>query len=172
MSHITSDLTLIEKKTITTGTTTVTFSSLDGDADEVYLLIGRIKNGTGSDSDYFLRPNGISTNQETTELAWFPFSTVVGVNANLILLFLEASNIGSYTMTFHAKRSSNSVAMSRLFTGQFTEHDVAGVSAVGEMTAGFWNETSTNVTSLDIVATTASAIGDGSELLLYKVAQA
>ena len=36
---------------------------------------------------------------------------------------------------------------------------------------GLWNETSTNITSLDIVADAANGIGDGSVISLYKYAQ-
>ena len=61
---------LVEKKLITVNSTTVTFSGLDGDVDDVYYLTIRNNKNTVGGTFLDIQPNGITTNQDTALIFW------------------------------------------------------------------------------------------------------
>ncbi len=162
-----SGLTLVEKKTITANSTTVTFSGLNGDTDEVYLLVGRIKaSATGG---LVLRPNGATTNLTSAQNAVSAGSNFPGSTSTWRFLNPNSGDVYSFSATINASKVNNSVAMRRDFFSHAGGYN--GSNAILFTAGGDWNETSTNITSLDIVSETATGIGDGSTLALYKYAQ-
>jgi hypothetical protein len=169
-SPATGALTLIEKKEILAAVTTVTFAGLDGNADGIYVLESHIVPAAAANSDYLLNPNGLTTNQAGTQMI---FSVGYSRFANTRMLI--GSTVGG----------SGAGATGALFATTKLWARAAGPGAVGlerrflsvaqylgvtkaEATAG-WTDTSTNVTSLVIEASTASNIGIGSTLSLYKL---
>lgn len=159
-------LVLVEKKLITSAVTDVTFSGLDGNTDEVYVLKARIN--VAVTSTFTVRPNGASTNltiarlynggSDTSSTEW----VCTGSIAN--------TEVGWLDITIHAKANPNSVATRRTMNGQSGMTASSAASLIVNL-AGVWNETSTNITSLVIHGVVASSIGDGSTFALYKYAQ-
>jgi len=59
---------LIGEIEVSVDSTTVTFSNLNGDEDVEYIVIVVLKNPTGSASEYYLYPNGITANHSSQYL--------------------------------------------------------------------------------------------------------
>lgn len=162
-------LILVENKIIAANTQTVTFSGLDGDTDGSYLLLGKIKNGAASDDEVQVRPNGVTTNLTQVWANFDGSSLAVNTESNWDWIYLAANSVASGRMLISAQKVVHSVAKERRM--QSTSYtDIGGVKRCYERT-GLWNETSTNLTSLDIVSDIANGIGDGSVIGLYKFKQ-
>lgn len=161
-------LTLIQKQTVTSTQTTITFSGLDGNTDEVYLLHFRII-GAGSAATCALRPNGATTNLTIARV--YNGGSDTGSAEWVMTSNVQTSDTAWGDITIFAKDNPNSVATKRTMVGQVGQTTGGGSSAaliVNE--AGIWNETSTNITSFDITCGTSN-IGSGSTFALYKYAQ-
>lgn len=163
-------LTLVESKVITSNTTTVTFSGLNGDTDRVYRLVGSVITSTAGTLS--LQPNGVSTNLFIAGTHMNSASS--GIFNGTVWTLTSAQNISSgnscvFDVVIFVAKSINSIAQNRWMTGTSTygtaaalEHSVFG---------GEWVESSTNLTSLDIVGGVANLIGNGSHIALYKYQQ-
>mgnify|MGYP001205198121 FL=1 len=163
-----SGLTLVEKKTITSNSTTTTFSSLDGDTDGVYLLQGRVFNSAASTCNVTLQPNSVSSNQTSAFLYWDTTTPGTLNSSDWRVANITNAKQGSFVVTIYAKKNPNSQAAQRYFTGTFVS-DFGGIA--NAFVGGRWNETSTNITSLVVVGDQTNCLGNGSELTLYKYAQ-
>ena len=165
-------LALVERKLITAHATTVTFSGLDGNTDEVYRLIMRLLNKAGASVKYVMNPNGETTNLSSN----FAYNGLAGVNAATWQLSsntaadLTDNNWANYSVDIWAKNDPNSIAAIRQYHGDLGVATTTPAAARGQF-SGVWNETSSNLTSLDIVSSVANGIGNGSTLVLYKYAQ-
>jgi len=139
--------------------------ALDGNVDGEYVMYYRIKGSAGHFCDF--RPNGVTTNQETFR------ATFQSSNATRATLqFAEVSDSGDTSfgeLHFDARTTVAGVASKRHFRAYATLD--AGTASFGRGFWGTWNETSTNVTSIDIVPSTGN-IAAGSELVLYRRSRA
>lgn len=161
-------LQLIERKLLTASATSVTFSSLDGNAEGVYRLVTRILNRSGSTASYTLRPNGATTNQNSSR--GYSNNGSGGNDTTTTLRFAECENnmdIVSQT-DFFARCDPDSIATKRWYTGHYTAFSAGVIVA---MVGGRWNETSTNMTTLEVVSSVSNGLGEGSEITLYKYAE-
>jgi len=164
-------LILIEKKTITSASTSVTFSGLNGDTDEVYFMMGRIiVPATGSNPWITWQPNGITSNQTS----YRAFSTDIGGYAkdsrsDLHIVNIAVGTTVNFRMDIYAKKNPHSVSVEREYQGSFWAW-YGSDNALGTF-GGRWNESSTNITSIVINSDVASKLGDGTTLALYKYAQ-
>lgn len=160
---------LLESKSISTAVTSVTFSGLDGDTDEIYILSGRIKNGTASSCRYEIRPNGITTNQNTA-IAEFTGSAINHLDIGALVMARETFGSGTvlFFNTIHARKAEGGNALERYVRVRSSFRSGAA-TVYGDIMAGIWDETATNITSLDIVATVASGIGAGSRIALFRI---
>lgn len=172
-----ADFILVKKKLITSDVTSVTFSGLNGDVDEVYKIVGRIKQ-TGGVQQFELRPNGITAGQSSV-IARFhtsaPSSDVRAAISRLILAddpVVASPDVTVFDAIFWARKVVNSVAMNRMLISHFHTSTTTSVPALAVGSAwSTWDDDSTNVTSLDVVSTIASDIRDGSTIALYKLRQ-
>lgn len=167
----TKGLVLVEKKIITSDVSSVTFSSLDGDTDEVYRIIGKILAPATGARDLELRPNGVTTAQIGVSHG-ARSNGVVDVDALtrlvLIKLYGNIAHEASFDAIFWARKTVNSVAQDRVFQSTFQARNT-GNRLVG-VVSGEWNEQATNVTSL-VVSTSSGNILNGSTIALYKMRQ-
>lgn len=163
----TKGLVLIEKKIITADTNLVTFSGLNGEADEVYRIIARIVNTGAPTVEYTLEPNGIASSQISITSLISAASISSTGTGNLLLArdSTASSGVITFDATFWARKDVNGVGTRRHLTSLWNAFRVEAGQVAGE-----WNETTTTVTSLDIV-TTSSEIRDGSTIALYKMRQ-
>ena len=163
-------LTLVEHKTITGNTTTVTFSGLDGNTDGVYRLIAKILNNSGGTPFYKIAPNGATTNIIGQQLYGSGASPSASGQAFLTIGFANANaKWFRASIDIDARKNPNSIASPMTYSGTFFNFD--GTNPFAGTVGGEWTETSTNITTLDVVSSIASGIGDGSELWLYKYEQ-
>lgn len=164
---------LVEKKEITGDVTSVTFSGLDGDTDEVYKLFGKIIIDGGT-FDIDLEPNNLTASQ--SGVLWRAASngtTLASSLSRLMLVRADSISAGqeelSFEATLFARKTVNSVVQDRTF------HSIArskfGSNEAVQTMACKWADTSTNITSLVINAGEASGIRDGSTIALYKMRQ-
>ncbi len=162
--------TLVERKEIAAAVTTVSFTGLDGNTDEVYKLIGRIVKPTIGISTYSFRPNGVVTNQSMGRVI---NGAAVAVAANLDF-FVNTSDIESvsFECLIHARDTVQSIAIPRSFIGKVMSYSKVGnIFKNVEDFGGAW-DTTANMTSLDINSSVALKIGIGSTFELFKAAQA
>lgn len=169
-----SGLTLVEHKTITANATSVTFSSLDGNTDGVYRLVVKVLNNAASLTTYRLKPNGLTSNLYGQQQyvassggnAWGALDTGT---VNPAFISNGASLWVTGTVDIYARKNAHSIAAPMLYTGFASSGD--GSSMLLHLVGGIWTDTSTNLTSLEYLASQANGIGDGSEFWLYKYAQ-
>lgn len=164
---------LVEKKLITSDVTSVSFTGLDGNTDEVYKLFGRIVMNTATNF-YNLQPNGISANQNNRSVQLFGTGGGSTSSATLLLARTQGSSevLVTFEATFWAKNNPNAIAVNRVLQGQYSFLTATGVQTQGPgITESVWDDDTTNVTSLDIVSANASDIRDGSTIALYKMRQ-
>ena len=159
--------TLVEKKLITSNSTDVTFSGLDGNTDQVYFLVGRIKNASGATALYSWQPNGVTTNQTYQRLLVTGTSTPAASTGSVLAIHALNSGVnGVVQYTIHASDNPNSQATTRYYQGISFDTTPALKNY-----AGNWNESSTNITSIVIHSDQSNGLGNGTELVLYKLAQ-
>lgn len=160
-------LTLIERKILTANATTSTFSGLDGNTDGAYFLRAHIKNNAGADATYTMRPNGLTTNQGHVVLQTDGTNITTAIGSTLPIGVVQAAAFCDSYTEFNAKANPNSQAYARggmsRSGGLFTAIDYIILHHLR------WNETSTNITSIDIVSNQTNGLGNGSELELYRV---
>jgi hypothetical protein len=158
-------LQLIERKEFLSDTASYTFTGLDGDTDEEYVIQGSVMHGTGAGNhQVYVRPNGLSTN-----LSGFygQLAGAVYSGGPLTGWWLAVTTTSGLDLPAHvdahvyAKRTGGGPNRQRMFRNNM-------VLAAPLLVNGTWNETVTNITSLQIIAT-IGVIGVGTELSLYKV---
>lgn len=155
---------LIETKTLSAGTTTTTFSSLNGNNDEEYLIKGEIQYAGTSSGDNWLKlsPNASDSNCKSVGF-WVDsggHGQLTGQDYFYIAGNLSQNNPPvSFITTFNAKSGGVArVMMSNMIVGT-TKINMT-------RTGGIYNDTSTNITSLVV------SLGSGSfsgTIKLYKM---
>ncbi len=163
-------LTLIESKYISANTQTVTFSNLDGNRDVLYaLFIRRIQGSSSTQQE--IRPNGTTSNLS----AYYHIVSSIGTHA-----------VGSYStqITYGSPIASGSQGLVQVTfaatTGRPRVFNIshvydtpsAGVTVYGfakNEVVGKWNDTTTNLTSLEIRGNQTDTFVSGSEFHLYKL---
>lgn len=160
-------LELIENKEFASHATSYTFSGLDGDTDQMWVFFYRmVKDASGAQTTYF-RPNGTTTNQRSR---WYYTGSggFVSNNTDTAGGLVLSPNGGSANETdagfgmIHCKKDF--LRSARWFYNESNTTDLFVVSAGWR-----WNETSTNITSFDLLSTATNGIGAGSYLRLYRV---
>ena len=160
-------LTLVQSQVLSGDVATITFSGLDGDTDRNYLLEFFLECSTAV-SGIFVRPNGVTSNLSDARF----FAGGNDSSASEWELYHQGgSNAARITgsMTIFAAKSIHGVARNRF--SNFTIVQEIGGSFLAIVGAGFWNESTTNMTSLVIFTNQPTGIKDGSFANLYKYAQ-
>jgi len=168
-------LALVEEKTVSgAAVSTLTFSGLDGDVDDMYMIVGQLEGngatgGAGSGRQIHMNPNAVTTAQETQDL-----SGGFGGSATRITI---ASWVGTggrnaqFTMWFYASKSIGSVARNRRGLTQLNLFSAAAEDI--ELLGHRWADNTTLLTSLVFVLEKVGApvaeIAPGSSIALYKL---
>ena len=159
-------LVLVEEQTLGADATVVTFSDLDGDEDGTYVLLGYFTNDSGSSSSLFLEPNGLATNQEY-ELCSVTEGTFAGATdtAGMLLTGINTAENSTFFAWFHAQKTSgaNRGAYS------FETRDFGAADSRFRGLESVWDETATNVTSIEIQSDVADGINTSSTFKLFKL---
>lgn len=157
---------LVERKEITgAAVNDVTFSDLDGDTDEVYFLLGRIKRQLAATvADFSIQPNALATNQSSRLIV----DGTAQTSADLEFADINDTQSGlAFHMWIHAR-----TLFARTFEGQtILANPIAATVPSIQQFGGIWDEEATNITSLKIVSTFPPQINIGSTFELFKLAQ-
>jgi hypothetical protein len=172
---------LIDTVTVTSGggATSITFDGLNGNQDGTYYLVGRLSSAGGISLE--ARPNGLTTNLAsvveqgsttsfTSTTGWLLFAWIIPEGAG------EGTGMCSVSIYPEENKGGSSSTRSgrRMYTGTTTI--ATGTTPTTATTetytlGGWWNEASTNMSSLDIVAT-VGAMEQGTSFSLYYIEDA
>lgn len=159
-------LELLESHDFGADATSHTFSGLDGDTDEIYVIEYKLIKATSSSTHVSVEPNGLTTDQECRG-QYFGTSGSGVLNGSTMQLFSNGSagvgDVEAGCATFFAKSG-----VFRTMRADWTQSPVAG-GVFGISMASVWGDDSTNITSLGLVADVSSGIKAGSYVSLYRV---
>ncbi len=169
-----ANLVLVERKELTANATSVDFTGLDGDTDEVYVLHGKIRSTAGLGTAVLFKPNALATNQVAIETNSDGSSVTTGTLTALRVGRLVGSGSPVFTVfdaIFFAKATIQSLGHQRGLLARSMSTNTPGVLAMFQsQITGFWTDTSANLTAIRIESGT-NALGTGTVLTLYKVRQ-
>ena len=164
---------LVEKKDITSDVTSITFSGLDGDTDEQYMFIMHETplSSAGANYQITMRPNGV-----TTQLQTFLVSSPSSSGLRFAVNYTDLRWRGQYQRalgvtvdtTMWLSSKSGSPRNFRSLQGSSSTPKVFPSGSGLEISSLSWEDTSTNITFIDIVASVAGGIATGSTYCLYK----
>jgi hypothetical protein len=155
---------LVENKDLAAPATSLTFSGLDGDTDEVYFLKYKIIKGVAATILTTLRPNGITTNQATR--GEFNGTAVGNINTTTLEIAGNGSVATGGVETGHVWIDAKT-GVRRTGRGEWVQSDGGTLIFIDY---GFhWDETATNITSIDVVCDQANGLAAGSYFRLYKL---
>lgn len=159
---------LIETKTVTTAQTTVTFSDIPQNFQDLYVLSSlRDTSGTAGWATAEIRPNGSSSNLSSRAL--YGFGTTVG-GLTTAEIYHQATQGGNTANTF----SSSSVQIfnytaakpKQISVDTVTEGNIA--NTITALTTGQWNSTAP-ITSLSFVMASGASFAPGSTISVYGI---
>lgn len=154
---------LVERKTLTSAATSVTFSGLNGNTDVEYKLRGYVVDDSGSNANMALYPNGATTNADGQRLTGTGAAAGGSVATEMLVgLFRPDAEVSYFEGTLWAKAGSV-----RTYRGTAGNYDVGAPKLYAETIAGCWSDTSTNITSLELSGP-SSAFGAGTQISLYR----
>ena len=155
------ELRLVERQAVS-AVASVTFSGLDGDADNVYKVLFRV---TGSAAQTFnLDPNALTTNQ-STQRSQMLNSAISGVeDTRQTIVATPAGDVVHGEITYWADAARDRVG------GNFAgSADDASSQTENEWSVLHWREATTNITSLVLSASTGTFTGT---VALFKMVNA
>ena len=161
----TQALDLIEKKTVSGGAVTdLTFSSLDGDTDGVYLVVGTISNATGSSGRIHLFINGDTTDGNYTTQRFKAENVTLSTSRenDARLGGLQANDDIFFLAWVQRTAQDFGKVISNCINDQ-------GTSTFREEGYIATDSTISNITSITLHSTVASAIDNDSTVSLYKL---
>lgn len=155
--------TLVQRQTLTSPATSVTFSSLNGNTDRRYKVVLRWLNGYDGEVLLYLRPNndagatylGQSLTASDTSVSGAAYTASTIGSASVL------SNVTFVTAELDAVSGRTRQAMSQM---SFAE---ARISFYGVQ----WANTADNITSLVVTASQANGIGNTTVVELWKLSQ-
>ena len=142
----------------------ITFSGLDGDTDKLYVMQCFIKIGGPSATTYSVafKPNNITTNQISFSRSTNSSATTINGYASSTWNIANASRGAEYFITINAFTSNG---YEKMFSATQAVYSTALFVGDNYM---FWNNTSTNLTSIVLAGSSTGVIDVGSEFHLYK----
>jgi hypothetical protein len=157
-------------------TTSVTFGiggdgaigrSLDGDIDEAYVIEFYIPAPLAGTPDYAVKPNNISTNQVSARRYHGTSASTANTTDVGWIFNRQAPNARhtSGTIEIQAKTGKPRAYQTDAVIGAIPE-DINNVWTSGN--AGWWNDTTTNITSIVIDSTVAATIKAGARFVLFR----
>lgn len=158
---------LVGETTISSATNTYTFSSLTGNTAEVYRLSFNIVNDQAGASLYYLRPNSDNGANYGYQYLRGNGSTISATRATENNFLLGENTTQNYVcsgeLLLYAK---SGYVRTNIHTraSSITSTTVGIFDLFGES----WNNTADGITSLVVVSNTASGLGVGSYLALYR----
>lgn len=158
---------LIYETDVTSATTNLDVTGLNGDTDKSYRIIALIANGSGASATY-----SVAINNDTTagNYGWQRVTGTAGAasaNRNTLESGIAIGFATSATTSFSTTDILAKSGTSRHYIGHQLE-SVAG-STADSATAkhGVWTNTATNISSLNFKSTQTNGIGAGSHIEIW-----
>lgn len=157
-------LTGVQYTRLSATATTISFQNLNGDLDVAYEFMINI--AAAATFSCTLRPNGLTTNQRSSTIITLDGAAPTAAAQNTLLVTDTVNTFSAFARgTFYARKGAGG----RGFEVR-AGFGASGVPAERTyITAGWWNENATLVTSLDFVASVANGFGNTSEFILWPV---
>jgi hypothetical protein len=142
----------------------ITFSGLDGDTDKIYLLKYYLKIGGPSAVTYSitLKPNNVTTNQTVFSRTTSTSTTTPNATTSTFIV----ANAGRGSEYYTNVHISVHRGIQRMFAAESAIY-ANSTNYVSESIL-YWNETSTNLTSIVLAGSSTGNFDVGSEFHLYK----
>lgn len=164
-------LELIENFDFGGDATSHSFAGLDGDTEEVYLLVYKIIKAVAAATNVDLKPNGTATNQEM-RAAYYGSGGTGNLNATALRISSNGAAAVGWIDAGQAWIDAKT-GTKRTVRANYLQSDPAAGTNIYEIDAAcVWNENATNITSIDVVCDQANGIKAGSYLRLYKLKKA
>jgi len=160
-------LTLVSAQVLSADATSIDFSSLDGNTDGTYRMVGVVKIAQNTNT-LSMTVNGATTNLSLRRI----YSGAEDAKASWELV--GPLNIGAYLsvdFTFDVKYNPNAQAFVRLGTGLSVLTTTVPAVSLNIFFGFLYNDSSTNITAMSFTGNVASGLANGSYLRLYKLAQ-
>ena len=149
--------------------TSVTISDLNGNSDEVYLILVWWKNNYNGAIELYLRPNNDSG--ANYALTYYGYQTGVGPisgyfqnKSGMRLSYIETINYMAFSYSFLYAKSGGQ----RVMVTHSAEKVTTELCGRGNTEHGVWNNIAYNITSLVVVSAGANGIGVGSHIIVFK----
>lgn len=153
---------------ITTATSSVTFSSLNGNTDEIYEIRARIVNNFAGGTNTYILPNNDTGTSYGYQYVYGTNTTTSAGRSTAASGIYLAQNAATNDLS---QGSGFLYAKSGYVRTHINNHSLgaATTTITGLMMFGnCWNNTADNITSLVIVSNQASGLGVGSVIELYR----
>ena len=137
---------LVEEKILPAGTTTTTFSGLNGNEDGEYLIEAELNIEGSTDTWLWVTPNGITTNQGYDYYMWWNGGGGRNSNENAARMFLVRGT-GTFC-NINAKLKPKTGVPRIMHTDSASFKDQS--SRTGYIARSYWSDTTTIITSLVI----------------------
>jgi len=143
---------------VTSDSTSISISGLTGDSDQIYRLGSLIKNPTGAGARYELRPNGdsIGTSQKI-----YAEGTTRSAERNAFFQIQE-NRAGEESLSHTVMFAKSGVQR------RFVSHLSSGALFM-MLWSNLWDNSTSVITSLEIVSSQTGGIGAGSRFILYRL---
>jgi len=158
----------IQTKTIGASTNSVVFTGLNGDVDDVYKLVYSGIDYPGVTTNFQVRPNGIVPTGTDFVAQAMLFTTVPVANPTFTFTYWPLINEGNIYLSGRVYITAKT-GVPRTFTtmSQASSRTLAPLTNL--WATGFWTDTTTNITSLEIFTPSGNGITAGSVWSLWRV---
>jgi hypothetical protein len=143
-------------------------TGLNGDLLGCIEIEGVILNNSAGQPVYTLQPNGISANQSVNRITSTTGSVTCVNRTDLMLMINNTASAGADA--YFLARMTTKTGFRRYF--QSLGHCRVGGNPEEDRTNGEWADTSTVITSLVLVSSSANGIGAGSKVNVYAIGNA
>lgn len=142
---------------------TIDFLNLNGDEDEYYVMLLDWIDGSAGAPVISLQPNSLTANQRTTTIV--SDGTSASSGSSTVLDFANGTT-RSHAL-WRGELSARTGAPRRGFANGLESNTTTGMLTL--QNAWFWNDTSTNITSLRLNSDLAGGFGVGTRVSLYRL---
>jgi len=147
---------------VTANTTSFTIDGLDGDTDKMYMFDIFLINPTGSSVSYYMRPNGVTSGLSAI-LLYAVYGNPPNSSSEADALVATTASYCIFRILWWCKTGTRRFAWEIRGCGCGTP----GNPAI-DVHALEWTDTTTNITSFELVANATNGIGAGTIIRVYK----
>lgn len=166
VTHAYDTFTIVEDRVLGADATSTTFTGLDGDADEIYLLEGWAEFDGGVSADITFNSDTTANNYAYQRITASSTTASASIGS---LPSLCAGSTGADRPAYGKAIIYAKTGMIRMINIQKTHYDSTGTVVDHiRLEQGVWNNTATNITQIVITGSSGGYIRAGSRFILSK----